>query len=394
MIPAADLLRRPTRIALLALTAGALAGCGSFWPWGSSRPKMPEPPAVAAPSTAGAAEKPPAARTAWTLRIPAGGVGFAPVVANGALFAAGRDGSVVRVDPATGRIVWQVSAGKRLTAGPGSDGAVVVVAARDGSLIAFDSAGKPAWTTTLGAEAVTVPSVGLGLVIVRTSDNRISAFESDTGKRRWSVSRQLPPLVLRQTTAIAIAPGTAYAGLPGGRLLAVSLQSGVQLWESAVSNPRGANEIERIADVVGSPLVSGREICAASYQGKLACFDAPSGRGLWARELAGAAGIELDARLVTAVDDRGQVHAFSRGGTSVWRQDKLARREPSAPLSVGAVLVLGDVQGYVYLLSRDDGSIVGRFATDGTAVVSPAALHERTAIVQTSGGTLHAVTID
>jgi outer membrane protein assembly factor BamB len=260
MIHAKSMLRRSA----LLVGALAMAGCGSFWPWSDSRPKLPDPPTASASVPA---------RTAWTVKLPAGGVGFAPVVANGALFAAAADGTVVRIDPANGRTVWQVNAGKRLVVGPGSDGEVVVVASRDGTLIALDSAGKPRWSVPLGAEAVSVPSVGLGLAIVRTADNRISAFETDTGKRRWIVSRQLPALVLRQTSAIAIAPGTAYAGLPGGRLVAIGLQNGVLRWEAAVSNPRGANEIERIADVIGSPLVSGREICAGSYQGKVACFE-------------------------------------------------------------------------------------------------------------------------
>jgi outer membrane protein assembly factor BamB len=32
--------------------------------------------------------------------------------------------------------------------------------------------------------------------------------------------------------------------------------------------------------------------------------------------------------------------------------------------------VVGDLQGFVHVLSPDDGALVGRLATDGTAVVS------------------------
>lgn len=369
---------------VLALVA-LLSGCGSWWPWSSSAPKLPDPPS---PTTSLAA------RVAWSTRLPAGGVGFAPVVANGAVFVAAADGTLARLDPANGRTVWQINVGKRLTSGPGSDGDTVVVAARDGTLLAFNADAKPMWNTPMGAEAASVPAVGLGVVVLRTSDNRISGYDIDTGRRRWAVSRQLPPLVLRQTTSVAIAPGTVYAGLPGGRLVAIGLQNGVQRWEAAVSNPKGANEIERIADVMGTPLVSGREVCAGSFQGKLVCFDAPSGRTLWARDVSTAGGIEIDPRLVSASDEKGHVHAFSRAGASVWKQDKLARREPSAPLSVGGALVIGDVQGYVYLLSRDDGAIAARFPTDGTAIVSQGVVHDRSAIVQTSGGTVLAITVD
>jgi len=376
-------LGRGARRAAGATLVLALAGCGSFWPWsGPQKPPMPPPPEVSAPVPA---------RAAWTTRVGPAGVGFAPVVVGDSVFVASSDGRVARLEAATGRTQWQVDLGHKLTGGVGSDGDRVIVASRDGSLTALDGNGRQVWSVPLGAEAVTVPSVGLGLVMVRTSDNRISAFESDSGKRRWTFQRQMPPLVLRQTGAIAIAPGTAFAGLPGGRIVALGLQNGAVRWEASVSQPRGATEIERIADVVGSPLVSGREVCAASYQGRVACFEAASGRQLWSRDVSSSTGLDVDARLVSIVDDRDQVHAFSRSGASVWRQDKLSRREVSAPLSLGPVLVVGDAKGLVYLVSRDDGAIAGRFPTDGTAIASAPVAAGRMAIVQTTGGTIAAV---
>jgi len=300
----------------------------------------------------------------------------------------------MRVDAATGGVAWRVKLDKRLSAGVGSDGDTVAVAARDGTLLALDGEGKQKWTAALGGEAVTVPAVGLGLVIVRSSDNRVSAFETDTGKRRWTFQRQNPPLVLRQTASVAITPGTVFVGLPGGRLVALSLENGAVRWEGSVSQPRGATEIERIADVVGTPLVSGRELCASSFQGKIACFDLPSGRAMWSRDVSTPSGIEVDARLVSAADDRDHVHAFSRTGASVWKQDKLAQRGLSAPLSLGPVLVLGDIRGLVHLLSRDDGAIVGRFATDGTAIECAPVASGRAAVVLTSGGALLSIVLD
>lgn len=378
--------RRLARIVLAMSAALALSGCGSFWPWsGPSKPPMPEPPQVSAPV---------AARVAWTARLGSAGVGFMPVFAGGSVYAASAQGGVARIDPANGRVLWQVDLGRRLSAGAGSDGDVVVVAAADGTLIALDAGGAQKWTAELGAEAVTVPAVGLGLVLLRTSDNRIQAFETATGKRRWSFRRQNPPLVLRQTASIAIAPATAYVGLPGGRLVALGLENGAQRWEASVSQPRGATEIERIADVVGSPLVSGRDVCAASFQGKLACFEASSGRVQWARDVSSSRGFDIDARLVAIVDERDQVHAFSRTGSSVWRQDKLSGRVLSAPLSIGPVLVAGDSRGLVHLIARDDGAIAGRFDTDGSAIVSPPVAAGRLAIVQTSAGAIVAIALE
>lgn len=378
--------RRAGLLAACAALPLALGGCGSFWPWSApDKPPMPEPPPVTAAVPA---------RVAWTLKLGPAGIGFSPVFAAGSVFAASSDGTVARIDPATGRAVWQVSVGKPLATGVGSDGSLVAVAAIDGTLIVLDADGKPKWTAPLGGKAVTVPAVGLGLVIVRSSDNRILAFEADSGKRRWSLRRQNPPLVLRQTGSAAITPATAYVGLPGGKLLALSMVNGAQRWEATVGQPTGSTEIERIADVVGAPLVSGRDVCATSFKGKIACFDTATGRAIWSRDIEGSRGLDVDARLVATVDARDHLHAFSRSGSSVWRQDKFAGRVLSAPLSLGPVLVVGDSKGLVHLVSRDDGAVAGRFTTDGTPIDGAPVAAGRMAIVQTNGGTLAAVALE
>jgi outer membrane protein assembly factor BamB len=261
-------------------------------------------------------------------------------------------------------------------------------------LVALDAAGRQKWAVPNGAEIVTVPAVGLGLAIVRGSNNRVVAYDLDSGKRRWSFDRQGPALVLRQTAALAMDPSTVYVGLPGGRLVALALANGALKWEAAVGLPRGSNEIERIADVVGSPLVSGREVCAAAWQGRVSCFDTASGRAVWSRELSAAAGIDLDPRLVVAVDSAGEVHAFSRSGASMWRQDKLRRRQPSAPLLTPSHVVVGDSLGLLHVLARGDGAMAARLTTDDTAIVGAPVAWRNLAIAQTTGGTLFAVAVE
>jgi outer membrane protein assembly factor BamB len=376
---------KPARLRLLVAglaVAAALSGCGL---WSPAKPRLPELPAVGGGATA---------RVAWTFPAGPGGVGFQPLVVGESVIVAARNGLVARLDAATGRVVWRTDLGKPLNAGVGSDGEVSVVAARDGSLIALDREGKQKWSAPTGAEIVSVPAVGLGLVIARGSDNRVSAWELDTGKRRWTFERQPPALVLRQTSSIAMDTGSAYVGLPGGRLVALSLQNGALRWEAAIGIPRGSNEIERIADIVGSPLISGREVCAAAWRGRIACLDTATGRAAWGRDLAASAGIDLDSRQVVAVDAEGAVQAFSRSGASIWRQDGLKRRQPSAPLLTGSHVVVGDSLGLLHVLSRDDGALQARLATDGSALVGAPVLWRNLAIAQTTDGTLYAVSLD
>ena len=132
--------------------------------------------------------------------------------------------------------------------------------------------------------------------------------------------------------------------------------------------PKGATELERVTDVVGVPAVQGREVCAAAYQGRVACFDMQNGNQLWARDMSTLTGVCLRRALRVRRDDKGAVHALDRSnGRSVWKQDKLAYRQLSLPLPLGTEVAVGDLQGYVHFLARESGAFVARVATDGSA---------------------------
>ena len=370
-------LERGLRLGAGLMLAGLLAGCS--WFAASTKPV----PAELVQLTGKSVIAP-----TWTVSVGSAGVGFRPVATGDAVLAASADGAVVRVDAESGRVVWRQKLAKGLVAGIGADADVAVVATRDGGLIALDNAGNTKWTILLGAEVVTVPAVGQGIVVVRGSDNRISAFELDSGKRRWTLQRQAPTLMLRQTGGISIDAATAYVGMPGGRLLALSVQNGAIRWEASVTQARGSNEIERIADVVSIPVVNGRDVCAASFQGRVACFEAAIGRGQWVRDLSSVAGLDLDSAAAYVVDDKDQLHAYSRSGASLWRNDKFSYRGLSRPLANGPFVMVGDQRGFVHAVTREDGAIAGRLSTDGSAILAGPILAGRTLVVQTSAGSL------
>ncbi|MBN9425167.1 MAG: PQQ-binding-like beta-propeller repeat protein, partial [Burkholderiales bacterium] len=117
-------------------------------------------------------------------------------------------------------------------------------------------------------------------------------------------------------------------------------------------------------------------------------------RTAWARDLSSPSGFDLDGRLLVAVDDRGEVHAFSRSGASVWRQDKLRQRTLSAPLLAARQVIVGDGQGLLHALSRDDGALLARASTDGSKIVGTPVAAANLAVVQTTAGALYAVRAD
>lgn len=324
----------------------------------------------------------------------AGAYTLAPAVAGNSVYVASNDGALARFD--NGRQVWRIAVGQKVSGGVGANDRLVVVGSAKGEVLAFNAAdGSPAWQARTSSEILAAPALQGDLVAVRSGDARIFGFAAADGKRRWVYQRSTPALALRSHVGVAMTDKAVFAGFPGGKLVAVSPTNGAALWESAVALPRGATELERIADIVSDPVVEGGMVCAVAYQGRVACFDVDNGRQLWTREISSTAGLDIGRRAVYVADDKGAVQAFERGsGAPLWKQDKLFMRGLSTPLVQGSRIAIADYQGIVHWLAEEDGVLVGRFATDGSAITAaPRRLGDDRFVVQTRNGGVYALTV-
>lgn len=376
-----------------ALAAAALAACSSMpslnpMDWFRATQTGPKPAEL--PSLA----NPQGVRVLWSSSIgPAEEFVFSPAQYGDSVYVAARNGSVASLDAASGQARWRVSLGKRISGGVGTDGTLAVVASDVGEVFALDAqSGTVKWRARVSSEVLAAPKLGEGLVLVRSADSRIFAFGAGDGKRRWVYQRAAAALIVRSPVGLTIHQGSAYAGFSGGKLVAIGLANGGTRWEATVALPKGATELERVTDIVGDPVAQGREICAAAFQGRVACYDAQNGNQLWARDLSTLTGVAFDARYAFVADDKGAVHALDRSnGRSIWKQDRLAHRRLSLPLPLGTEIALGDLQGYVHFLARESGAFVARVATDGSPIrAAPLKLPEGF-VVQTQSGGLYAL---
>lgn len=318
---------------------------------------------------------------------------FYPAVSGGMVYAAGSGGQIAGFDAASGRQGARIDAGQRLSAGVGGGGALVLAGTPKGEVLAYDRDGKLQWKAQLTGEVLAPPKADEGIVVARAGDGRIFGLDAATGKRRWVYQRSLPALSVRSHAGVVIYRGGVFAGFPGGRMVALSLSNGNVGWEAIVAVPRGATELERVADITSLPVVEDRQACAVAFQGRVACVDASSGTSIWARDFSSIAGMGADARNLYITDDQNAIVALDKtNGASLWKQDKLFGRGVTGPLALGRYVIVGDFEGYVHFLSREDGSFAARIATDGSPVISPpAALDMTSFVVQTRNGGVYAV---
>jgi outer membrane protein assembly factor BamB len=319
---------------------------------------------------------------------------FTPAVSGGTVYAAGASGQIVRFDLRSGKPLSRIETKTPLSGGVASDGSIILAGTARGEVLAFDSSAKALWKAQLTSEVLSAPVVAQGMVVVRTGDGRIVGLDATNGNRRWAYQRPLPPLTVRGHTGTALSRDSLFAGFPGGRLVALNLISGNVAWEATVALPKGSTELERVADISGLPVVDARQVCAAAFQGRVACFDLAKGATLWARDISSISGLAMDGRNVYVADDKSAVVAFDKNsGASMWKQDKLYGRSISGPAVAGLYVVVGDYQGYVHFLSNDDGSFVARVATDGSGIIAQPMVVEGNILVQTRAGGVFAIGI-
>lgn len=377
------------RLALF-LALGLLAGCSTGGGWLSRKPPANKPAELV--------EFKPSLEVvrAWEARVGGGHpYAFSPAGEGESVFVADREGRLARLDLANGRELWRVDTGKPLSGSVGAGEGLVLVGTAKGELLAYRlHDGQPAWSITLSGEILAPAVAAHGRVAARGNDGRVHLIDARDGQLRWSQGRVLPALLLRAPGHLLLTRQMLLVGYPGGRLSALALSNGAPIWEVNVALPRGATELERIADVVGPLAADTQQICAAAYQGRIGCFELATGRPLWTREFSGVTGVELEAGVLYAVDDRGSVHAFDKNrGSHLWKQDRLRDRALTTPLALGPYLAVGDFQGYIHFLDAETGAFVARVATDGSAIRGSLLGLPGGLIAQTANGGVYAFKI-
>ena len=273
------------------------------------------------------------------------------------------DGEIDIISLKTGDLDDEIDLDETISAGVGGNEEVWLVATRNAYVIAIDAKKRNVrWRTRVPSEVLARPIVYGNTVVIRTVDGKILSLDIDSGKIRWQYQRAIPDLTLRGNSEPVIARGKIFVGLSDGRLIAISPENGEVIWDIALSVPSGRSEIQRLVDIDGDTQVYGRILYAASFQGRIAAIDVERGQFLWARDFSTHTGVLVDGDVLYSSDENGNVWALDRlNGATIWKQDKLAYRSLTRPTIMGDYLAVGDFEGYVHLLSREDGSFVARF---------------------------------
>jgi outer membrane assembly lipoprotein YfgL len=313
------------------------------------------------------------------------------VAVNGSTFTVGAsDGSVIALDAAKGREVWRANAKSALSAGVGSDGKYAAVVTSEGQIVVFE-AGRELWRQPAGTRVITAPLVAGERVFVVGLDRSVTAFDALNGAKLWSVQRPGDPLTLAQAGVAAAFKNTLLVS-QGSRLAALNPANGAVIWDVVLATPRGSNEIERLADLVGPAVRAGDVVCVRAYQASVGCVNAETGQLLWTKTFGGRGGLAADEHFVYAADAADRITAWKADtGEVAWTTEAYLYRQLTTPFSLGPVLVFGDFEGQLHFLSADHGVAQLILPTDGAPMAAAPVVSGTTVLVVTRDGGLFAL---
>ncbi len=287
---------------------------------------------------------------------------LSPVILGSRIFSTDINGNVMALNAGDGKIVWRRKTRLPVTGGPGADENLVMLGTSEGEVISLSNTdGKEVWRASVSSEVVSSPRESDGIVVVRTGDEKIIALSAETGERLWVYDQTVPVLSLRGTSAPVIADNILVAGFDNGQVAALSLKTGKLFWEKMVAISDGRSELERMVDIDTRPLIVGGIVYVAAFQANVTALFLDSGQILWQRNISSYTDMAADTAYLYVTDDQSHVWALDRfTGESIWKQEKLQRRNVSAPAVAGNKIVVGDLEGYLHWLDKDSGHFVAR----------------------------------
>lgn len=385
------------RIAVISSMTFFLTGCSLF----SSEEdvvKMAELPVIES------SYKP---QIAWKKRISDGVDKYysqlQPVADQDAVYAASRDGRIKAFAPESGKLLWSSDfrdhPSNELNRSPRFSGGIalaidsLIIGTENAQVLAFDkSTGVLKWLTEVSGEVVAQPVYADGKVVVHTTRGDLIALDADTGSELWTLTNKQPRLTLRGSSAPSISQGGVVYGRADGFVSVALLATGQPLWQLPVARPHGATELDRIVDVDMKPIISNGIVYMLAYNGNLVAIDLLQGKQLWTRKYAGFSDIALSGNTLYLSDYRGFVFAVDRNsGEELWVNDQLAYRNVTGVTVANEYIVVGDGEGYLHWLDRDDGHFVAQQKLDADGLYMQPYATDSYLYLQTRSGKLIAI---
>ncbi len=274
-----------------------------------------------------------------------------PLVAGSTVVVGSRGGELCAVRGSDGAKLWQHDIGAVIAASPnlleaaeGRPDSVVVVAQTDGSVHRLDLAtGRPLGTSAATNRCDGGVSVRGGHIAYGNCDAALYLLAGDG----LTITSKTELLTDGQVFAgVAMGQDAVYAGDRAGRVYAARVPGGQLLWVNQ----------EAQGEVGATPAISADRLVHTTSAGTVACLDRRTGQTLWRTQLGGRPSepvVTTGGQVVVATD--GALHLLNLAdGSALWSRE--LSDAISAPAVIDSLVVVGTVDGFVVAFGATQAS--------------------------------------
>ncbi len=270
-------------------------------------------------------------------------------------------GTITVIDASTGKRVWREKTDTEASSNVGETNDAIVFGTQDGEVIALSKEdGHELWRGQVSSTVLAAPTGRSDYLVALSIDSQLHGLNATTGEQLWLFDATAPSLMLRGGANPLLISDNALVGFSNGQLGLFGLNNGTVEWIQPIALPRGRSEIQRMVDINGRMERRGDTAYVATFHGKLAAVDLIQRRFLWTRDISSYQGLTVTTREVIVTDADSNVTAYDRyTGDTLWTQAELQRRYLTAPVVFDNYVIVADVYGYVFALSRQTGQLMG-----------------------------------
>jgi outer membrane protein assembly factor BamB len=315
---------------------------------------------------------------AWTATL-ADLPGFPPAYDTGFGYFALRSDQLVAISLEDGMPAWSVEC--PTSSAPAAGGGLVFTSGRAAIEARSQKDGQVVWTRPIEGR-ITSLYWDTGWLIAATDKGPLLVARANDGEVLWQRDLGAP-----LHSAPALAGDRVYVSLNDGRILALSLQTGDELWNYTLDKP--GEGILALAE----------RLYVGSLDDWFYSLDTKNGKRKWRwRNDADVVGMPvIDTRRIYFVALDNLLRALNRGGGSLYWKRALPMRPSSGPLLTENLLIVPGLAAELHAYAIADGAPAGDFVLKGAQgeelqlAAPPHLTTKKTIVIVTKNGQLQAL---
>lgn len=311
-----------------------------------------------------------------------GRISASPIVADGRIYTLDAGGTVSAFSLSGGSAVWRASLapavdnskkvafnatsffslggsdGGGYGGGLAAEGGRIFAASGYGTIIALDPAtGKRVWEKNAGAPVRSSPTVAGERLFVVTTEGRIICMSAVDGTELWS-ARGLPQQAsLTLNASPAVDGEVVVAPFPSGDILALKVSDGSSIWTENLARSRTTSQLTSLSDAA-RPAIDAGVAFAIGHGGRMVATQLKSGERLWSLNVPGTQTPWVAGDSVFVVDTTGQLMAVARqDGRIRWTAKLPGGTTWSGPTMAGGTLWLASSKGQLVGVEAATGRV-------------------------------------